>query len=66
MWCLVRLPFFVMGYELRVMSYELRVTSYELRNTRIAARDLFPVSRVRELAQRSPMVGAHQSSVDSP
>jgi len=31
MWCLVRLPFFVMGYELRVMSYELRVMSYAIR-----------------------------------
>jgi hypothetical protein len=58
MWCLVRLPFFVMGYELRVMSYELR-------NMRIAARDLFSVPRARELAQRSPMSGAHQGSVDS-
>ena len=36
MWCLVRLPFFVMGYELRVMSYELR-------NMRIAARN--PIAR---------------------
>jgi hypothetical protein len=45
MWCLVRLPFFVMGYELRVMSYELRVMSYELRITRIAAHEpVFPFS----------------------
>jgi hypothetical protein len=25
-----RLPFFVVGYELRVMSYELRVMSYAI------------------------------------